>query len=222
MDRYNELSLLSQEVMETIVQVQEVTTDIQLSVDDTDQFARKLNKTSKHLQTKLTQIRMRPLSDLIDRFPRALRDMNVEYGKNVQLKIEGGNTLIERSILEALNDPLMHLLRNAFDHGIEDAATRRAAGKPEQALIEIKATHRSNRTIITMRDDGRGMDLDKIRDRAASMGLDATLLAQASDEELLSLIFEPGFSTSDQVTTLSGRGVGMDVVRSNLKQIGEM
>ncbi len=219
MDRYNELSLLSQEVMETIVQVQEVTTDIQLSVDDTDQFARKLNKTSKHLQTKLTQIRMRPLSDLIDRFPRALRDMNVEYGKNVQLKIEGGNTLIERSILEALNDPLMHLLRNAFDHGIEDAATRRAAGKPEQALIEIKATHRSNRTIITMRDDGRGMDLDKIRDRATSMGLDETLLAQASDEELLSLIFEPGFSTSDQVTTLSGRGVGMDVVRNNLKQI---
>ncbi len=219
MDRYNELSLLSQEVMETIVQVQEVTTDIQLSVDDTDQFARKLNKTSKHLQTKLTQIRMRPLSDLLDRFPRALRDMNVEYGKNVQLKVEGGNTLIERSILEALNDPLMHLLRNAFDHGIEDAATRRAAGKPEQAFIEIKATHRSNRTIITMRDDGRGMDLDKIRDRAAAMGLDASLLAQASDEELLSLIFEPGFSTSDQVTTLSGRGVGMDVVRSNLKQI---
>ncbi|MBW4479624.1 MAG: response regulator [Tolypothrix brevis GSE-NOS-MK-07-07A] len=219
MDRYNELSLLSQEVMETIVQVQEVTTDIQLSVDDTDQFARKLNKTSKHLQTKLTQIRMRPLSDLIDRFPRALRDMNVEYGKNVQLKIEGGNTLIERSILEALNDPLMHLLRNAFDHGIEDAATRRAAGKPEQALIEIKASHRSNRTIITMRDDGRGMNLDKIRDRATSMGLDATLLAQATEEELLSLIFEPGFSTSDQVTTLSGRGVGMDVVRNNLKQI---
>jgi chemotaxis family two-component system sensor histidine kinase/response regulator PixL len=219
MDRYNELSLLSQEVMETIVQVQEVTTDIQLSVDDTDQFARKLNKTSKHLQTKLTQIRMRPLSDLIDRFPRALRDMNVEYGKNVQLKIEGGNTLIERSILEALNDPLMHLLRNAFDHGIEDPATRRAAGKPEQAVIEIKATHRSNRTIITMRDDGRGMSLDKIRARAAAMGLDATLLAQATDEELLSLIFEPGFSTSDQVTILSGRGVGMDVVRNNLKQI---
>ncbi|MBW4610788.1 MAG: hybrid sensor histidine kinase/response regulator [Hassallia sp. WJT32-NPBG1] len=219
MDRYNELSLLSQEVMETIVQVQEVTTDIQLSVDDTDQFARKLNKTSKHLQTKLTQIRMRPLSDLLDRFPRALRDMNVEYGKNVQLKVEGGNTLIERSILEALNDPLMHLLRNAFDHGIEDAATRRAAGKPEQAVIEIKATHRSNRTIITMRDDGRGMSLDKIRARAAAMGLDETLLAQATEEELLSLIFEPGFSTSDQVTILSGRGVGMDVVRNNLKQI---
>jgi chemotaxis family two-component system sensor histidine kinase/response regulator PixL len=219
MDRYSELNLLSQEVMETIVQVQEVTTDVQLSVDDTDQIARKLNKTSKQLQTKLTQVRMRPLSDLTERFPRALRDLNLEYGKNVQLKIEGGNTLIERSILEALNEPLMHLLRNAFDHGIEDPVTRHALGKPEQGLIEIKATHRSNRTLITIRDDGRGISLDKIRDRALTMGLDASLLATASDEELLSLIFEPGFTTTDRVTALSGRGVGMDVVRNNLKQV---
>ncbi|PMB30795.1 hybrid sensor histidine kinase/response regulator [Fischerella thermalis CCMEE 5319] len=219
MDRYNDLNLLSQEVMETIVQVQEVTADIQLSVDDTDQIARKLNKTSKQLQRKLTQVRMRPLSDIVDRFPRALRDLSVEFGKNVQLKIEGASTLIERSILEALNEPLMHLMRNAFDHGIEDAATRRACGKPEQGTIEIKATHQGNRTIITIKDDGRGISLDKIRARALAMGLDATLLAQATDEELLSLIFEPGFSTSEQVTTLSGRGVGMDVVRSNLKHV---
>ncbi|MCC5600313.1 hybrid sensor histidine kinase/response regulator [Nostoc favosum] len=219
MDRYNDLNLRSQEVMETIVQVQEVTTDVQLSVDDTDQIARKLNKTSKQLQTKLNHIRMRPLSDLIERFPRALRDLNVEYGKNVQLKIEGGNTLIERSILEALNEPLMHLLRNAFDHGIEDSSTRRLLGKPEQGLIEITATHRSNRTLITIRDDGWGISLEKIRTRALAMGLDASLLANASDEELLSLIFEPGFTTSEQVTALSGRGVGMDVVRNNLKLI---
>ncbi|MUG97201.1 response regulator [Scytonema sp. UIC 10036] len=219
MDSYNELNLLSQEVMETIVQVQEVTTDIQLSIDDTDQFARKLTKTSKQLQRKLTQIRMRPLSDIVDRFPRALRDLCVEYGKNVQLKIEGASTLIERSILEALNEPLMHLVRNAFDHGIEDPTTRRASGKNEQGLIEIKATHQGNRTIITLRDDGRGISLEKIRTRAIEMGLEPTLLAQATDEELLSLIFEPGFSTSDQVTALSGRGVGMDVVRNNLKQI---
>ncbi|MFS0515685.1 response regulator [Nostoc sp. UIC 10607] len=219
MDRYNDLNLRSQEVMETIVQVQEVTTDVQLSVDDTDQIARKLNKTSKQLQTKLNHIRMRPLSDLVERFPRALRDLNVEYGKNVQLKIEGGNTLIERSILEALNEPLMHLLRNAFDHGIEDSATRRLLGKPEQGLIEITATHRSNRTLITIRDDGWGISLEKIRTRALAMGLDASLLANASDEELLSLIFEPGFTTSEQVTALSGRGVGMDVVRNNLKLI---
>ncbi|BCL34316.1 hybrid sensor histidine kinase/response regulator [Nostoc sp. MS1] len=219
MDRYNELNLRSQTLTETIVQVQEVTTDIQLGLDDTDHVARKLNKTSKQLQTKLNHIRMRPMSDLVERFPRAIRDLNVEYGKSVQLKITGGNTLIERSILEALNEPLMHLLRNAFDHGIEEPATRQALGKPEQGLIEITATHRSNRTIITMRDDGRGIALDKIRTRAQAMGIDATLLTNATDEELLSLIFEPGFSTSEKVTSLSGRGVGMDVVRNNLKLV---
>ena len=219
MDRYNELNLLSQEVMETIVMVQEVTTDVQLSLDDTDNISRKLNKTSKQLQRKLTQVRMRPLSDLTDRFPRALRDLCVEYGKNAQLKIEGGNILIERNILEALNDPLMHLLRNAFDHGIENPETRKQQGKSEQGLIEIKAANRSNRTIITMRDDGNGISLDKIRHRAIGMGLDESLINQASDEEILSLIFEPGFTTSDEVTSLSGRGVGMDVVRNNLKQV---
>jgi len=214
-----EINLRSQDVVETIVQVQEISTDIQLSVDDADQIARKLNKTSKQLQTKLNQVRMRPISELVERFPRAIRDLNVEYGKNVQLKIEGGSTLIERSILEALNDPLMHLLRNAFDHGIEESATRRSLGKPEQGLIEIQATHRSNRTIITMRDDGRGISLEKIRSRALAMGLDSSLLESASDDELLSLIFEPGFSTSEKVTALSGRGVGMDVVRNNLKLV---
>ena len=216
-DSYQKLNLLSQNVMETIVQVAEVTSDIQLSVDDTDQIARKLNKTSKQLQRQLTQVRMRPFSDLVERFPRAIRDLNVEYGKNVQLKIEGGNTLIERGILEALNEPLMHLLRNAFDHGIEDPTTRQTQGKPAQGLIEMKAVYHSNRTIITVRDDGQGISLEKIRHRALKMGLDDSLLASASDEELLSLIFEPGFSTSEQVTALSGRGVGMDVVRNNLK-----
>jgi two-component system, chemotaxis family, sensor histidine kinase and response regulator PixL len=219
MDRYNELNLLSQEVMETIVQVQEVTTDLQISLDDTDNISRKLNKTSKQLQRKLTQVRMRPLSDILDRFPRALRDLCIEYGKNVQLKIEGGNTLIERSILEALNDPLMHLIRNAFDHGIEEPTSRVAVGKSEQGTIEIKATHQGNRTIITVRDDGRGIPLSKIRNRALAMGLDEALLSAATDEELLSLIFEPGFSTTEQVTALSGRGVGMDVVKNNLKQV---
>ncbi|MEA5593136.1 hybrid sensor histidine kinase/response regulator [Rivularia sp. UHCC 0363] len=219
MDRYSEMSLLSQEVMETIVMVQEVTTDVQIGLDDTDNISRKLNKTSKQLQRKLTQVRMRPLADLTDRFPRALRDLCVEYGKNAQLKIEGASILIERRILEALNDPLMHLLRNAFDHGIEDPITRKKQGKSEQGLIEIKAINRSNRTVITMSDDGNGISLDKIRERAIAMGLDESLINQATDEEILSLIFEPGFTTSDQVTALSGRGVGMDVVRNNLKQV---
>lgn len=218
-NRHQKLNLLSQDVMETIVQVAEVASDIQLSVDDTDQIARKLNKTSKQVQRKLTQVRMRPLSDLVERFPRAIRDLNLEYGKNVQLKIEGGKTLIERSILEVLNEPLMHLLRNAFDHGIEDPATRLGLGKSPQGLIEIKGFHRSDRTIVSISDDGRGISLEKIRQRAVAMGLDTALIATANQEELLSLIFEPGFTTSEKVTALSGRGVGMDVVRNNLQLV---
>lgn len=219
MDRYSELHLMSQEVMETIVQIQELTSDIELSLDDTEQTSRGINKTAKQLQTSLTQIRMRPLSDVVDRFPRALRELSLQYGKSVRLNIVGSSTLIDRNILEQLNDPLMHLLRNAFDHGIEDAETRLSKGKPEEGVIEIRATHRGNRTYITVSDDGGGIPLAKVRARAEQMGLDPTLLANATDEELLTLIFEPGFSTTDQVTTLSGRGVGMDVVRDNLRRV---
>ncbi|WAL60463.1 hybrid sensor histidine kinase/response regulator [Thermocoleostomius sinensis] len=219
MDRYNELHLLSQEVMETIVQIQEVTSDIELGLDDTEQINRDLHKTTKQLQIGLSQVRMRPLSDVVDRFPKAIRELSLQYNKPVQLKVHGSNTLVDRNILEALSDPLLHLIRNAFDHGIEDSETRRSHGKPEQGLIEIQAFHRGNRTIITVRDDGRGISLEKIRSRAQQMGLDEMLLAAATDEELLSLIFEPGFSTTDRVTDLSGRGIGMDVVRNNLKQV---
>jgi two-component system, chemotaxis family, sensor histidine kinase and response regulator PixL len=219
MDRYSDLHLLSQQLMETIVQIQEVTSDIELSLDDTEQTARNLNKTSKQLQSSLTHIRMRPLSDIVDRFPRALRELCLQYDKKAKLNIVGATTLIDRNILEALNDPLMHLLRNAFDHGIETPETRIAHGKPEEGTIEIQAFHRGNRTIITLSDDGGGIPIDKIRTKAERMGLDATLLAAASDEELLSLIFEPGFSTTERVTSLSGRGVGMDVVRDSLKQV---
>lgn len=219
MDRYSDLHLLSQEVMETIVQIQEVTSDIGLSLEDTDSTARELNQTAKQLQTNLTRLRMRPLSDLVGRFSRALRDLSLQHGKLVELKVYGKGTLIDRSILEALSDPLMHLVRNAFDHGVEDPATRSSQGKPPQGVIEIKAAHRGNQTIITVSDDGNGINLNKIRAKAEEMGLDAELLAAASEDELLSLIFEPGFSTADRVTDLSGRGVGMDVVRNNLKQI---
>jgi chemotaxis family two-component system sensor histidine kinase/response regulator PixL len=219
MDRYNELHLLSQEMMETIVQIQEVNSDIELGLDDTEQINRDLHKTSKQLQMSLSHVRMRPLSDITDRFPKALRELSLQHDKPVQLKIHGGQTLVDRNILETLNEPLLHLIRNAFDHGIEDPATRQLHQKPEQGLIEIRAFHHHNRTVITISDDGGGIPLEKVRRRARQMGLDETLLAAASDEELLSLIFEPGFSTTDQVTDLSGRGIGMDVVRSNLKQV---
>jgi chemosensory pili system protein ChpA (sensor histidine kinase/response regulator) len=205
--------------MESMVQIQEVTTDLQTNLEDTERSARDLNRTSKLMQSSLTQLRMRPISDLLNRFPRALREMELKYGKQVELKVRGGGTLIDRTILEALNDPLLHLFRNAFDHGIEAPATRQTVGKPEKGSIEISAAYRGNQTVITIRDDGRGIDLDKIRAKALKMGLDESDLKAASKNDLLELIFMPGFSTAEHITDLSGRGVGMDVVRTNLQQI---
>jgi len=218
-DRYNDAHLPFRQIVESVVKLQEVADDIELSVDKTEQTARVIHRTARHIQRNLNQLRMRPLSDVTNRFPRALRELEIEHGKSVSLQLEGEHTLIDRNILEALNDPLMHIVRNAFDHGIEKPKQREAQGKSGKGTIEIKAFNRSNRTVITVKDDGNGIALEKIRDRAQSMGLDADLLSVATEGELLSLIFEPGFSTSDKVTALSGRGVGMDVVRNNLTQI---
>ncbi|PIG95189.1 hybrid sensor histidine kinase/response regulator [Gloeocapsopsis sp. IPPAS B-1203] len=218
-DESHDLRALTDEVMESIFRIQEVANDISISIEDTAQTVGELNRTAKQMQTNLTQVRMRPLSDLLDRFPRFLRELSLQYNKKVELKIQGGETLIERNILAALNDPLTHLLRNAFDHGIEDLHTRRSHDKPEQGTIEIKATTRGNQTFISVSDDGQGIDLTKIRAKAQQLGLNAPALAKASEQELLSLIFEPGFSTAEQVTNLSGRGVGLDIVCTNLRKI---
>lgn len=219
MDRYRDLHLPFREVIETIVQLQEVGADIDLSLDGTEQTTRNLRKTARQLQKSITQLRMRPLSDVFERFPRALRQMSLQHDKPVELKVLGGRTLVDRNVLESLQEPLMHLIRNCFDHGIEAAQTRESRGKPATGEIAISAHQQSGRTFITIRDDGGGIAIDKIRERARRMGLDDALLNAASDQELLSLIFEPGFSTASQVTDLSGRGVGMDVVRSKLKEV---
>lgn len=218
MDQYSDLHLISQEIMESIVQLDEVAGDIDLSLTDAEQGMGDLNRTSKQMQTAVTQARMRPLSDLTARFPRSVRDWCLQYGKQVELEIFGAGTLIERSILDSLADPLMHLLRNAFDHGIEDPQTRQAQGKPAQGRISIRAAYRGSQTRITIQDDGGGINLDKVKAKAERMGFDPELLANADEKELLDLIFEPGFSTADQVTALSGRGVGLDVVRTNIRQ----
>jgi two-component system, chemotaxis family, sensor histidine kinase and response regulator PixL len=218
-DHYNDAHLPFRQIVESVVKLQEVADDIELSVDKTEQTTRVIHRTARHLQLNLNQMRMRPLSDVTNRFPRALRELALTHGKSVELALEGENILVDRNILEAMNDPLMHIVRNAFDHGIETPQQREAQGKNRTGTIAIKAFNRSNRTVITVSDDGNGIGLNKIRDRALSMGLDAELLDAASESELLSLIFEPGFSTSDEVTALSGRGVGMDVVRNNLTQI---
>jgi two-component system, chemotaxis family, sensor histidine kinase and response regulator PixL len=218
-DRYSDLHLLSQEVMDNIVQIEELTTDLDLQLNDTERTNRDLNRTAKQLQTGLTQVRMRPISELFNRFPRAMRNMSIEHAKPIDLQLKGGTTLIERSILEALNDPLMHLLRNAFDHGIESSAVRRANDKSDIGKIEISATYRGNQTVITIKDDGGGIDLDKIRAKVKKMGIDDKEIANFKDNELIDLIFEPGFSTADKLTDLSGRGVGMDVVRTNIRSL---
>ena len=218
-DRYNDSHLPFRQIVESVVKLQEVADDLELSVDKAEQTTRVIHRTARHLQRNLNQLRMRPLSDITNRFPRALRELEMEHGKQVSLDLQGEGTLIDRNILEALSDPLMHIVRNAFDHGIEKPKQREAAGKLGRGTISIQAFNRSNRTTITVSDDGNGIALEKIRDRASEMGLDAELLAAATESELLSLIFEPGFSTSDEVTALSGRGVGMDVVRNNLTQI---
>jgi two-component system, chemotaxis family, sensor histidine kinase and response regulator PixL len=219
MDRYSELHLVWQEVMESIVQIQEVTSDIDLTVRSADDTAAELNRTAKQLQSNVMYSRMRPLTDIVGRFPRAIRDLTQQFGKPATLKIQGGSTLFDRTVLGILGDPLMHLLRNAFDHGLEDTETRVANGKTAQGTIEIKAFYRGNETIITVSDDGGGINLDKIRDKATRIGFDQAQLLKARPQDLLDLIFEPGFSTADQVTELSGRGVGMDVVRTNLQQV---
>ncbi len=218
-DRYNPLHQLSQDVIETIVQIQEITSDLEIGLEDTERTQRDLHRTAKQMQNRLTQVRMRPFSDLANRYPRMVRDLCHEYGKAVQLEIQGGNTLVDRTILEALTDPLLHLVRNAFDHGIESPSERTDKGKTNPAKISISAAYRGSQTVIQIADDGQGINLAKIKQRGLEMGLEASMLNQASDRDLLDLIFEPGFTTATQVTELSGRGVGMDVVRTNLQKI---
>ncbi len=216
MDHYSDLHLMSQEQIETIVQLEEVSADIELGLQEMNQAIQELNQTTRSLQGNITRTQMVPFADVVKRFPRLVRDLSLQFGKKVNLKIEGETTLIDRAIVETLNAPLMHLIRNAFDHGIETPNQRIAIGKPSVGNIYLNAVNRGIQTIITVRDDGRGLQFDKIRHRLQEMGID---YQQMSTSQMLDYIFQPGFSTSDQVTELSGRGIGMDVVRTNLQEI---
>jgi two-component system, chemotaxis family, sensor histidine kinase and response regulator PixL len=219
MDQYSELHLMAQSQMETIVKLQEVINDINLTYQDMQQASNNLNLTSRSLQTRITRTQMRPFEDIVGRFPRVMRDYALKYGKPVNLKIEGEQTLFERYALDILADPINHLLRNAFDHGIETPEVREAAGKPREGTITIQASQRGNRAIVTMRDDGGGINLDKIRQKIRQHGIPEAQIQELSEPKLLDMIFDAGFSTAEKVTELSGRGVGMDVVKSNLRKV---
>jgi two-component system chemotaxis sensor kinase CheA len=182
-----------------------------------------LDRLTSELQQCVMRTRMQPLEKLFGRYPRIVRDLAKKTDKSIELRIEGGDTEVDKSVLELLGDPLVHMLRNSVDHGIENTTTRRDAGKPETGTLWLRAEHQGGHVRIVIEDDGRGIDRSKIAAKAVERGLVTRDEAAAlSDEEVFRFIFAPGFSTAEQVSDLSGRGVGMDVVNSNIKQLNGM
>lgn len=181
----------------------------------------RLNLLTTELQAGVMKTRMQPIGNVLGKFPRVVRDLALACGKQVRLDTEGRDTELDRTIIEAIRDPLTHLVRNAVDHGIETPAGRVAWGKPVEGRLLLRAFHESGKVVIEIADDGAGIDPNRVRDKALATKLVAPDRAAAmSERELLNLVFLPGFSTADRVTHFSGRGVGMDVVRTNIEKIG--
>jgi two-component system chemotaxis sensor kinase CheA len=177
-----------------------------------------LERNTRALQESVMSIRMIPMAVVFNRFPRMIRDLAAKLGKQVELRTEGEATEMDKGLIEKITDPLTHLLRNAVDHGIETVEKRRAAGKPDQGIVYLSAAHKGGSIVIEVRDDGGGLPRDKILAKAKAQGFPVT--DDTPDAELWPLIFAPGFSTAEVVTDVSGRGVGMDVVKKNITALG--
>ncbi|MBU5423510.1 chemotaxis protein CheA [Cellulomonas hominis] len=191
--------------------------------DDVDlaRSAQRLNLIAGELQEGVMKTRMQPIEHLWSKMPRMVRDVAAACHREVQLELSGGDTELDRSLLEAVKDPLTHLVRNAVDHGIEASEDRVAAGKAPKGVLSLRAYHASGQVVVEVADDGRGIDPDKIGAKAVQKGLRTTdQVAAMSAGDLLQLLFLPGFSTAEAVTNVSGRGVGMDVVRTKIESIG--
>mgnify|MGYP006260248537 FL=1 len=184
---------------------------LQLAIDE-------LQRNTREIQESVMSMRMLPLTATFNRFPRLVRDLAGKLGKQVELVLQGGSTEIDKSLIEKIVDPLTHLVRNSIDHGIEMPDKRVAAGKPEKGTVILSAEQKGGSIIISIIDDGGGLHRDKILDKARSNGL--TVSDDMPDSEVWQLIFQPGFSTAEAITDVSGRGVGMDVVRRNIESIG--
>ncbi|BAT56200.1 two-component hybrid sensor and regulator [Nostoc sp. NIES-3756] len=220
MDRFTPFHTLSQEMIELIVRVRESASDIDFVTEETERVARQFRQVTTQLQEGLTRARMVPFSQTIDRLRRGVRDNAIKFGKQVELVIEGGDTLIDKMILDHLNDPLTHMLNNAIAHGIEIPEVRQAANKPPVGTITIRAFHQGNQTVISVGDDGAGIDTERIKTKAVKLGMMTPAQAQAmSRMEVYDLLFQAGFSTKDEADEIAGRGVGMDVVRSEISEI---
>ncbi|MEO7102801.1 MAG: chemotaxis protein CheA [Gemmatimonadaceae bacterium] len=180
-----------------------------------------LNRITAELQSAIMKTRMQPVGSAWGKLPRIVRDIARETGKKIELDMKGAATEMDRQLVQALQDPLTHMVRNSADHGIETAAVRRAQGKPATGKIVLNAYHEGGHVIVEIRDDGKGIDVAEVRHIAVERGLITREVAETmSDCQALRLIFEPGFSTATEVTHISGRGVGMDVVRSNIEHVG--
>ena len=177
-----------------------------------------LARTTNEIQESIMKVRMVPIGQVFDRFPRLIRDIAKARGKEVQLKISGAETDLDKTIVDEVGEPLMHLLRNCVDHGLEDPQTREARGKPRHGTIALNAYHEGNQIIIEVSDDGGGIDLQKVRERGIKQGL-ISADDRPTDREIIELIFTPGFSTADTISDVSGRGVGMDVVKKNISRL---
>ncbi|MDJ0846517.1 hybrid sensor histidine kinase/response regulator [Crocosphaera sp.] len=220
MDRFTGFHLLSQEMIEFIVRVRESASDIQFLVDETEQVARNLRQVTTQLQEGMTKSRMVPFSNTADRLPRAIREISRKLQKQAKLQVEGRDVLIDKMILEQLYDPMTHLVNNAITHGIEEPAAREKQGKPSEGQIQLRAFLQGNQTVITVADDGGGIDAERVKRKAIEKGLispeEASLLTET---EIYDFLFHPGFSTRDKADDFAGRGVGLDVVRTSLRDI---
>ena len=182
--------------------------------------ASSLDRVTGDIQTAVMRTRMQPLEKLFGRYPRLIRDLASKTGKHIQLVIEGGDTEVDKSVIEELGDPLVHLIRNSADHGLESPDERSKAGKNTQGTITLRASHEGSHVRVLVMDDGRGLSRDRIAKKAVERGLvTQEQVALLSDREVFNFIFGAGFSTAEQVSDLSGRGVGMDVVRTNISRL---
>ncbi|GCL39190.1 CheA signal transduction histidine kinases [Sphaerospermopsis reniformis] len=220
MDEFTEFHLLAQETIEYIVRVRESASDIDFVTEETERVALQFRQVTSQLQEGITKARMVPFAQSVDRLRRGVRDNGIKYGKQVELMTEGVNTLVDKMILDHLTDPLTHMLNNAISHGIETPEVRTAAGKSPVGTIKIRAFHQGNQTVIAVSDDGAGIDHEKVKQKALQKGVITPEEAKTiSRQEAYELLFLPNFSTADQVDDIKGRGVGMNVVQTDINEI---
>ena len=189
-------------------------------LEELNQVVSSLSLVTTDIQLAVMKTRMLPIAKVFNKFPRMIRDLSRDLGKQIDLEISGEETELDKSIVEEIGDPLVHIIRNSCDHGIEDPETRKAMGKPEKGLVQLKAYNEGNHIVVEIVDDGKGLDADMLKAKSIEKGIITEREADAmSEKEAFGLIFKPGFSTAAKVTNVSGRGVGMDVVKTNIEKL---